>query len=98
MTRRRAGSSPAFFPYLTARGSGQLAATWFTASTNEMKDLQWYAARMDGERVLVSAPQSLESRRPREPNGPLFNDPAGEYLPIAFLRAGTLGVVTPIQN
>jgi len=63
-----------------------------------MKNLQWYAARIDGERVLVSAPQSLESRRPREPNGPLFNDPAGEYLPIAFLRAGTLGVVTPIQN
>lgn len=91
-------AAPAFFPYLTARGRGELAATWFTASTNEMKDLQWFAARIDGGRVAVSAPQSLESRRPREPNGPLFNDPAGEYLAVAFLRDGTVGIVTPIQN
>jgi hypothetical protein len=90
-------ASPAFFPYLTARGR-ELAATWFTASTNEMHDLQWYAARIDGDRVLVSAPQSIESRRPREKDGPPFNDPAGEYLPIAFLHDGTLGVVTPLQN
>ena len=89
---------PAFFPYLVARGRGQLAATWFTASTNEMKDLQWHAARIDGQRVTVSAPQSLESRRPRGADGIPFNDPAGEYLPIAFLHDGTLGVVTPIQN
>jgi hypothetical protein len=88
---------PAFFPYLAAR-DGALAATWFTASTNEMKDLQWYAARIDVDRILVSAPQPLESRRPREANGPPFNDPAGEYLAVAFLRDGALGVVTPIQN
>ena len=91
-------AAPAFFPYLAARGNGPLAATWFTASTDEMHDLQWYAAQIDGDRVVLSAPQTLESRRPREPNGPLFNDPAGEYLPIAFLRDGTLAVVTPIQN
>jgi hypothetical protein len=91
-------ATPAFFPYLAARGNGPLAATWFTASTNEMQDLQWTAALLDGDRVVLSSPQSLESRRAREPNGPLFNDPAGEYLPIAFLRDGTLGVATPIQN
>jgi hypothetical protein len=91
-------AAPAFFPYLVARGPGELAATWFTASSREMKDLHWYAARIDGERVLVSAAQTMDSGRPREPGGPLFNDPAGEYLPIAFLRDGTLGVVTPVQN
>jgi hypothetical protein len=89
--------APAFFPYLIARGEGELAATWFTASTNDMHDLQWYVARI-GPTVRVSAPQALESRRPREKDGPLFNDPAGEYLPVAFLRDGSLAVVAPIQN
>jgi hypothetical protein len=49
-------------------------------------------------RVRICAPQAIESRRPREKDGPLFNDPAGEYLPVAFLRDGSLAVVTPIQN
>jgi len=87
-------AAPAFFPYLTARRRGELAATWFTSTKNDMKDLQWYAARIDGERVLVSAAQSLESRRTRGGG----NDTAGEYLAVAFLRDGTLGVVTPLQN
>jgi hypothetical protein len=90
-------AAPAFFPYVVARGRGELAATWFTASNNDMHDLQWHAARIDGTRVRVSAPQSLESRRAREPKGPLFNDPAGEYLPVAFLRDGSIAVATPIQ-
>lgn len=91
-------AAPAFFPYLVARGDGELAATWFTASTNDMHDLQWFAARADGAKVMLSAAQSLEARRPRERDGPMFNDPAGEYLPVAFLRDGTIAVVTPIQN
>lgn len=97
-------AAPAFFPYLVARGRGELAATWFTASNADMRDLQWYAARVDGAageappRVLVSPAQSLDSVRPREAGGPLFNDPAGEYLAAMFLRDGTLAVVTPIQN
>jgi BNR/Asp-box repeat len=90
-------AAPAFFPYLVARGRGELAATWFTASNNDMHDLQWHAARIDGTRVRVSAPQPLESRRKRTPDGPLFNDPAGEYLPVEFLRDGSLAVATPIQ-
>ena len=63
-----------------------------------MHDLQWHVARVDraaGDaqpRVRVSAPQSIESRRPREKDGPLFNDPAGEYLPVGFLRDGRFNV------
>ncbi|HEY0156942.1 MAG TPA: sialidase family protein [Thermoanaerobaculia bacterium] len=97
-------AAPAFFPYLAARGEGELAATWFTASTNDMHDLRWQVARIGGAageaepRVRISAPQSLESRRPREKDGPLFNDPAGEYLPVGFLRDGSIAVVTPVQN
>ena len=95
--------APAFFPYLVARDSGELAATWFTASTNDAHDLQWQAARVEGAdaqpRVLFTTQLPLESRRPREGRGDtLFNDPGGEYLALAFLRDGTLGVVSPIQN
>lgn len=97
--------APAFFPYLVARGQGELAATWFTASTNDMHDLQWHVARVDGAageaqpRVIVSSPQSIESRRPREDRGDaLFNDTGGEYLALAFLPDGSIAVVTPIQN
>ena len=97
-------AAPAFFPYLAARGSGQLAATWFTASAKDMSDLRWFVARIDGAagdaqpRVLMSAPQTLESRRPHGPNSVLMNDPAGEYVPVAFLRDGSIAVVTAIQN
>ncbi|HEX8408884.1 MAG TPA: sialidase family protein [Thermoanaerobaculia bacterium] len=93
--------APAFFPYLVARGNGELAATWLTASNNDMHDLQWFAARIEGAepRARISPPQSLESRRPRQGQGDaLFNDPAGEYLAAAFLRDGRVAVVTPIQN
>jgi hypothetical protein len=96
--------APAFFPYLVARGRGELAATWFTAAAKDMSDLQWYVARIDDvspdvvPRVVVSAAQSLESRRPRDKSETLFNDPGGEYLALAFLRDGDLAVVTPIQN
>jgi len=97
-------STPAFFPYLVARGRGELAATWFTASNNDLHDLQWHAARVEGAGsdvqppARVSAPQSLESRRSRQKGGPPFNDTGGEYLALAFLRDGSLAVVTPIQN
>lgn len=94
---------PAFFPYLIARRDGELAATWFAATDSEMADLHWTYARIDAAdgdapRAIVSSPQPIESSRPREPGGPAFNDPAGEYLPIAFLRDGSLAVVTTIQN
>lgn len=93
-----------FYPYLIARGRGQLAATWFTASSPDFHDLQWHLARIDvpgGEallRVLETKPQSMESARPRRPGEAAFKDPGGEYLAIAALRDGSLGVATPIQN
>ncbi|HEV7240366.1 MAG TPA: sialidase family protein [Thermoanaerobaculia bacterium] len=94
---------PPFFPYLVARGRGELAATWFTASNNDLHDIQWYVARVenvtDEIRVLVSPPQSLESRRARaDRGGAVFNDTAGEYLATAFLSDGSIAVVSPIQN
>lgn len=90
-------AAPAFFPYLVAGPKGELAATWFTAAKKDLSDLQWYVARV-GDRVILSAPQSLESRRKNKEDGPIETDTAGEYLALTYLRDGTLAVVTPIQN
>jgi hypothetical protein len=96
-------ASPAFFPYAVARGDGQLAATWFTASSNDRTDLQWFVASIEGAssgvpRVIVSAPQPVDAQRPRGKDGPLFNDTAGEYVPVAFLRDGSIAVATTVQR
>lgn len=87
-----------FFPYVAARRGGELAVTWFTSSTNEMLDLQWHVARIDatgdGQPSLVLAPpQKIEALDQKG-----VNTPAGEYLPVVFLREGSIVVVTPIQN
>jgi hypothetical protein len=93
-----------FFPYFTVRGNGDVAATWFTASNNDMLDLQWHVARIDASgdtqpQIILAGPQTLEALRPREGQGDRqFNDPAGEYIPVAFLRDDTIAVVTTIQN
>jgi hypothetical protein len=78
----------AFFPYLIARGRGELAATWFTSADPEGKDLHWHLARIDvGDRphMTLAPPQAIELTR-------------GEYLPVAFLPNRTLGVATPIRG
>jgi hypothetical protein len=93
----------AYFPYLTARGDGELAATWFSGWTVTW---QAHAARIDvGEGG--SPPQMVESQpfKPDSwqqnrywPEDPPTPDTAGEYLAVSFLRNGGLVVVSPIQN
>ncbi len=89
----------AYFPYLVAKGSGQLAATWFR---RHGEALDAHAALVTIEpagglaAVLRSAPLTLDSWTDTE-NGRSL-DPAGEYLPVAFLASGDLAVVSPIQN
>lgn len=90
-----------YFPYLIARGSGELAATWFSgAGTN----LHWQASRIQmsdrGEpHVSRSALLRTESWSAIDVHGnPPVRDTAGEYLAALFLRDGTLAVVSPIQN
>jgi hypothetical protein len=94
----------AYYPYLVARGRGELAATWFAGWTGT-----WHArvARIDvgeGEappRMVESAPfrpDSCQRPNPQWPNDPPSPDTAGEYLALTFLRKGGLAVVSPIQN
>jgi hypothetical protein len=90
-----AGEPFAFFPYLAARGNGELAATWVIKATDT---LHWRAASIvvprDGGALSarVSTPFVLEAFRGKNP------DAGGEYLATAFLRDGSIAVVTPIQN
>jgi hypothetical protein len=90
----------AYFPYLTARGAGELAASWFTGRGASMRA---HVARID---VPESAEKPLRLRRsdPFLPDswlerpGPRVPTPAGEYIPVIFLSGGGLGLVTPIQD
>jgi hypothetical protein len=91
-----------YYPYLIARGRGELAATW---SSGQGDALQAHVATIhvgDGK----APPQVIESQPfqtdiwsfQKHPGDPLHRDTAGEYIPVTFLRAGGLGVVTTIQN
>jgi len=92
----------AYFPYLVARGRGELAATWFSGRPEV---LQAHVARIDVDEGDVP-PRMVESqpfepdcwRQSRSPDEPLSRDTAGEYLPVCFLRRGGLAVVSPLIN
>lgn len=94
----------AFYPYLIARGRGQLAATWFSATSPTREDLKWQAALIDvpdGDarpRVIQSSPQAQETWRKDPGSNTLYRDPGGEYIGLTFLRAGGIGLATTIQN
>jgi len=87
----------AFFPYLVARGTGELAATWFAARMPGYGSLRAQAARFqvneDGKPRNVRI-ASLEIDVAREAGPPT----GGEYFPVIFLRNGGLAVVTTIQD
>jgi hypothetical protein len=91
-----------FFPYLVARGDGDLAATWHCGKGD---GLRWQAARITVGHgtavplVVQSPPLELDAFE----SDPTRKDavrraPAGEYLAAVLLRDGTLGVVTPVQG
>jgi hypothetical protein len=91
-----------FFPYLIARGRGELAATWFSGTGKEMG---WRAARLtvgDGEsrpRVIQSGLLPIEVwSRISATSDSLFHGTGGEYIAVTFLSDGTLGAVSPIQH
>jgi hypothetical protein len=93
-------TDPSFYPYLVARRKGELAATWFSGLGTTWRA---HVARIDvvdrgtptvAETTIIPDTWGLSSRR--EP--PDRRSAAGEYLPILFLRDGSLAVVSPIQN
>jgi hypothetical protein len=87
----------AFFPYVIARGPGELAATWFTATTMPGNvGLRANIARLRIEDrtppAVRAASVEIDAISGKAPT------PAGEYVAPLFLRNGQLVLVTPIQN
>ena len=97
------GADAAYYPFLIARGDGDLAVTWHSGAG---EGLRWHAARVDASRhrrvpiVYASIPQPLDAFAwdPRAPDKAPVRSSAGEYLAATFLRDGGLGVVTPVQS
>lgn len=96
------GGDIRYFPYLTARGGGELAATWFSGRDDTLRA---HVARVDvsagdaSPRVVEAEPFVPETWQWGETPGlPRHRDTAGEYFPVAFLHDGRLAVVTTIQD
>ncbi len=90
-----------YFPYLIARGHGELAATW---SSGENDTLLAHVATIhvgDGKappQIIESQPFQTDIWSKEHPGDPMHRDTAGEYIPVVFLRSEGLGVVTTIQS
>jgi hypothetical protein len=77
-----------------------LAATWFSGEGDQFRA---HVARLEagrGEPKIMEAATFVPDSWSTKANSddPPVHDPAGEYLPVLFLKAGGLGVVSPIQN
>jgi photosystem II stability/assembly factor-like uncharacterized protein len=91
--------SVAFFPFLTASDEGNLAATWFTGSGDEMAANVALIEVPEGEgQPGVLRSEAFQPDSWRESEGERVRDPGGEYLPVVFLADGDLGVAAPIQD
>jgi hypothetical protein len=95
-------SAMVYFPYLVARGSGELAATWFSGSGDALRANLALIDVDDGSEgaphVTRAEPFAFPAFRPVDADSTLIRDTAGEYIPIVFLRDGRLAVVTTIQD
>jgi hypothetical protein len=93
-----------YYPYLIARGHGELAATWHSGKG---ETLRTHVAEMKVNNAS-SPPEVIEADPfqteiwswifPDLRAEPVHRTTGGEYVAITFLREGGLGVVTTIQN
>ena len=97
-----AGGELRYFPYLTARRSGELAATWFSGRGEAIKVHMAIINILQRDFPLRVAeapsfsPDTWEWKL--QPGAPRRRDTAGEYVPLTFLRDGRLAIVTTIQD
>lgn len=98
------GKEVCYYPYIVARGHGELAATWHSGLGN---DIRAHVARVNvtDAKTLpeVTEAESFQAEiwsyiSPGHEKDPAVRDTGGEYVPVTFLRDGSLGVVTTIQN
>jgi hypothetical protein len=90
-----------YYPYLIARGRGDLAASWFSGKGDSLRA---HVARIRvspdtaGPAIVVAEPFRIESWVLPGLGDSTARDPAGEYLPVIFTTDGSLGLVAPLQN
>ena len=90
-----------YYPYLIARGTGELAASWMTGQGPALHaNVALIRAGADSTPPVVARAPVFQLESFMLPGfGPDgVREPAGEYLPMVFLPDGSLGLVTPIQN
>ena len=93
------GATP-YYPYLVARGNGELAASWFSGHGDSLRVNVAHIALQSGDKppLVALAPQVQPESFTLPGMGPPSGDTAGEYLPLVFLDDGSLGLVAPIQH
>ncbi len=89
-----------YYPYLIARGRGELAASWVSGKADSLRaNFARIMVADSGAPTMVAAePFAFESFQLPGFGFPSVRDAAGEYLPVVFLADGSIGIVTPIQN
>jgi len=93
----RNASDSLYYPMLAVGPDGVLAASWFSGAD---ASLRANVALVDADtwppRVATAPPLEIDAWI--ESDGRRMRDPAGEYVPMAFLQDGDLAVVLPIQD
>jgi len=84
-------AEPCYFPYLVARGDGELAATWRSGKQS--------ASVLHLARIQVghgaARPRVVRARPIPMLRTPRGLDAQGEYLAVTFLRDGAIGLAIP---
>lgn len=96
-----AGTEDLYFPYLIARGSGQLVASWAAGRGDSLTArVALLAVRGGGPPAIRPAPAVTPAAWgfARSPGDPVTRDAAGEYFATAFLADGGIALVTPVQD
>ncbi len=94
-------SVPVYFPYLIARGNGDLAATWYSGLDEAVRVNVAHISYSEGSRrplITQTVPFAIPSFVRNDSLPATHRDTAGEYVPIMFLAENRLAVVTTIQD
>ena len=89
------GSAMLYYPYLFARGNGDVAVTWWSGTADSLRlhvaSIAW--CMCEGEPFVVEA-FGLSARH----ENPAIRSSAGEYAGVTILSDRSIAVVAPVQN
>jgi hypothetical protein len=90
-----------YYPYLIARAKGELAATWHSGFGDSIRVNVVHITidQRDNKSIHIASASPFAIRAFERDSLPTTRrDTGGEYVPVIFLSADTLAVVTTIQN